>query len=81
VFLPGLHIHDLCGLTLSDDRQNEVSRPAATKQAQPLTGRPQWQALQQHLGQIGHRHLRRLFAQDPSRGERLVAQAAGLYLD
>src|ERR1700680_3459157 len=58
-----------------------MSEPAAAKQAQSLTGRPQWQALQQHLGQIERRHLRELFSEDPSRGERLAAEAAGLYLD
>jgi glucose-6-phosphate isomerase len=58
-----------------------MSQPAAAKQALSLTGRPQWQALQQHAGQIERRHLRELFSGDPSRGERLVAEAAGLYLD
>ncbi len=42
---------------------------------------PQWQALQQHFNEIGGRHLRELFAADPARGERLNAEAAGLYLD
>ncbi len=46
-----------------------------------LTQRPQWRALTEHRGQIEHRHLRELFAADRSRGERLVAEAAGLYLD
>jgi len=46
-----------------------------------LTGRPQWRALQQHFGAIERLHLRELFAEDPSRGERFVAEAAGLYLD
>jgi glucose-6-phosphate isomerase len=58
-----------------------MSEPAAAKAALSLTGRPQWQALQQHAGQIEPRHLRELFSGDPSRGERLVAEAAGLYLD
>jgi glucose-6-phosphate isomerase len=58
-----------------------MSKLAGAKQAQSLTGRPQWQALQQHLGQIERRHLRELFSEDPSRGDRLVAEAAGLYLD
>ena len=34
-----------------------------------------------HHHEIGHRHLRDLFAADPGRGERLSAEAAGLYLD
>ena len=47
----------------------------------PLTKRPQWQALIEHRGQVAHLHLRELFAADPSRGERFVVEAAGLYLD
>ena len=46
-----------------------------------LTRRPQWHALQEHAGQLGRRHLRELFAADLERGERLHAEAAGLYLD
>jgi glucose-6-phosphate isomerase len=47
----------------------------------PLRERPSWKALEQHHAEIGGRHLRELFAQDPGRGERLTARAAGLYLD
>ncbi|GAA1287578.1 hypothetical protein Psi02_70670 [Planotetraspora silvatica] len=47
----------------------------------PLRDRPAWQALRRHHGQIEGRHLRELFADDPGRGERMCAQAAGLYLD
>ena len=46
-----------------------------------LTSIPQWQALQQHFDHIGGKHLRELFATDPRRGERLVLEDAGLYLD
>jgi glucose-6-phosphate isomerase len=47
----------------------------------PLRERPSWKALEQHHAEIGGRHLRELFAEDPGRGERLTAEAAGLYLD
>jgi glucose-6-phosphate isomerase len=47
----------------------------------PLRERPSWKALEQHYSEIGGRHLRELFAEDPGRGERLNAEAAGLYLD
>jgi len=47
----------------------------------PLHERPAWTALQRHHEQIRERHLRDLFAEDPRRGERLVAEGAGLYLD
>jgi glucose-6-phosphate isomerase len=56
-------------------------RDSAFSEPQSLTERPQWRALTEHRGQIERRHLRELFAADPSRGERLVAEAAGLYLD
>jgi glucose-6-phosphate isomerase len=56
-------------------------RDSAFPEPQPLTERPQWRALMEHRGQVERRHLRELFAADPSRGERLVAEAAGLYLD
>ncbi len=47
----------------------------------PLRERPSWKALEQHHSEIGGRHLRELFAEEPDRGERLRAEAAGLYLD
>ena len=40
-----------------------------------------WGELQAHFEQIRDAHLRDLFAADPGRGERLVAEGAGLYLD
>jgi glucose-6-phosphate isomerase len=46
-----------------------------------LTQRPAWKALQTHYETMRHRHLRQLFADDPRRGERFAADAAGLYLD
>ncbi len=46
-----------------------------------LTLLPEWQALQQHCNRVETRHLRELFAADPKRGERLVAEAVGLYFD
>jgi glucose-6-phosphate isomerase len=47
----------------------------------PLTERKAWQALKRHHAEIAGQHLRELFAADPGRGERLTAEAAGLYLD
>jgi glucose-6-phosphate isomerase len=47
----------------------------------PLRELGSWKALEQHYAEIGGRHLRELFADDPQRGERLTARAAGLYLD
>ncbi len=46
-----------------------------------LRARPAWTALEKHHGKIHDLHLRDLFVGDPKRGERLVAEGAGLYLD
>lgn len=48
---------------------------------QRLTEASSWHALQAHYEKIKDIHLRQLFAGDPSRGDRLAAEAAGLYLD
>lgn len=48
---------------------------------QALTERPAWKALEKHYQAIKNVHLRQLFADDPNRGERFTAEAAGLYLD
>ena len=47
----------------------------------PLPERKAWQALARHHDEIAGSHLRELFAADPGRGERMTAEAAGLYLD
>ncbi len=47
----------------------------------PLTQRPAWKALAAHQPKNNKLHLRQLFAADKKRGERLTAQAAGLFLD
>ncbi|HTW42961.1 MAG TPA: glucose-6-phosphate isomerase [Solirubrobacteraceae bacterium] len=54
---------------------------STTTTTTPLRARPAWRALAEHHRRIGARHLRELFAADPGRGERLVAEGAGLYLD
>jgi glucose-6-phosphate isomerase len=48
---------------------------------QRLRDRPAFGALARHHATLGRRHLRELFAEDPARGERFCAEAAGLYLD
>jgi glucose-6-phosphate isomerase len=47
----------------------------------PLTKRASWKALAAHHKKIKGLHLRRLFATDAKRGERMTAEAAGLFLD
>ena len=47
----------------------------------PLTARPSWKALKSHQETMREAHLRTLFADDAKRGERLTAEAAGIFLD
>jgi glucose-6-phosphate isomerase len=50
-------------------------------QIAPLTERQAWKALQAHHKNIRELHLCNLFADDPTRDERMAAEAVGLYLD
>jgi glucose-6-phosphate isomerase len=47
----------------------------------PLRDRRAWKALEAHHAKMREAHLRQLFADEPDRGERFTAQAAGLFLD
>jgi glucose-6-phosphate isomerase len=47
----------------------------------PLTQRSAWKALSAHHKGMRKLHLRDLFAKDPKRGERMTAEAVGLFLD
>jgi glucose-6-phosphate isomerase len=61
-----------------------ASAKSAQKKAKaitPLTKRKAWKALRAHYKKISKIHLRKLFADDPKRGERLTLEAAGIFLD
>src|SRR3989475_99536 len=47
----------------------------------PLPKRKAWKNLQTHYKKVRELHLRNLFAADPKRGERMTAEAVGLFLD
>jgi len=49
--------------------------------AEPLVESAVWRRLQWHRGEVEALHLRGVFESDPTRGERLTAEAAGLHLD
>jgi glucose-6-phosphate isomerase len=46
-----------------------------------VTDQPAWKALEAHHRDVRSLDLRELFAREPGRGERLTAEAAGVYLD
>jgi glucose-6-phosphate isomerase len=47
----------------------------------PVTKSKAWKALKAHAKEVETLHLRDLFARDSQRGERLTAEAAGIFLD
>ena len=50
-------------------------------QTQLCTERPAWKALVANHQKIRDLHLRKLFADDPTRGKRMTAEAVGLFFD
>jgi len=48
---------------------------------QPLTKLKAWKSLAAHSRQAGKLHLRKLFAQDAKRGDKMAIEACGLFLD
>src|SRR6266704_6976436 len=43
--------------------------------------RQAWKALESHYKKVSTLDLRQLFAEDPTRGDRMALEAVGLYLD
>jgi len=52
-----------------------------SERTEPLSKLKAWKALQAHYKRVRELHLRKLFADDPKRGERMTAEASGLFLD
>ena len=52
-----------------------------TKKIIPLTKLAAWQVLKAHYPKVRKLHLRKLFTKDPKRGERMRAEAVGIYFD
>ena len=68
--------------THATHRSTTSAEPAVTYWAPSrLLERPAWKALEAHHEKVRELHLRRLFADDPGRGERLTAEAVGVFLD
>ena len=59
----------------------DTTTPNAMEGPEPLTKRKVWKSLQSHYKKVRGVHLRSLFADDPARGERMTAEAVGLFLD
>jgi glucose-6-phosphate isomerase len=58
-----------------------MDAPSATGSQASITRQPAWKALEVHHQKVSKLHLRELFADDPGRGNRMCAEAVGMYLD
>jgi glucose-6-phosphate isomerase len=54
---------------------------ADTQQIPDIVATPAWSALQRHHDEIGEKHLREFFAEDPQRGTELALTVGDLYID
>jgi glucose-6-phosphate isomerase len=63
------------------DMTTVVEKTTKSPSIRSFTRRDAFKALQAHYKQIRTRHLRELFAEDPGRGERMTAEAIGLFFD
>jgi glucose-6-phosphate isomerase len=54
---------------------------ADTQQIPDIAATPAWSALQRHHDEIGEKHLREFFAEDPDRGTELALTIGDLYID
>jgi glucose-6-phosphate isomerase len=53
----------------------------ASEPIEPISATREWRSLVEHYETLRERHLRDLFADDPSRGESMTLEAADLFLD
>src|SRR3954454_23597063 len=58
-----------------------MAAPSQTARNRSTSRHAAWQALADHYETMRGLQLRDLFADDPARGERMTAEAAGVYLD
>ena len=58
-----------------------VGTGTKSRRIEPMTKRKAWKALQSHYNKVRQFASGNLFADDPKRGERMTAEAVGLFLD
>ncbi|OPY81174.1 MAG: Glucose-6-phosphate isomerase [Syntrophorhabdus sp. PtaU1.Bin153] len=61
--------------------RSTILKPSIHSHTLPADKGPAWAALEEHSRKMGKVHLRKLFADDPVRGEMMTAEAVGIYLD
>src|SRR5215471_2712554 len=65
----------------SSEKVPQMAARSEISRSRPTGTLAAWRALADHQRAMQGRHLRDLFADDPARGERMTAEAAGIFLD
>ena len=65
----------------ASERMPQMAELSETPRTRSTSKHVVWQRLEDHHESMRGLHLRNLFADDPARGERMTAEAAGVYLD
>jgi glucose-6-phosphate isomerase len=65
----------------SDERLREEPTAGASIQIPDISATPAWNALVRHHDEIGAKHIRELFDEDPARGRELTLNVGDLYID
>ena len=68
-------------MATTDERSGEEKMNTDTQQIPDIAATPAWQALQRHHDDIGEKHLREFFSEDPARGTELALTVGDLYID
>jgi glucose-6-phosphate isomerase len=65
----------------ADERSREEQTSKDEVQLPDISATPEWNALVRHHDQIGAKHLREFFDEDPARGRELTLTVGDLYVD
>ena len=63
------------------ERMSQMPAQSEAPRTRSTSNHAIWKALEDHHVTMRGLHLQNLFAEDPARGERMTAEAAGVYLD
>src|SRR3954451_2667596 len=66
---------------MTADERSREQMTTDTQQIPDIATTPAWRALQKHHDEIGEKHLREFFAEDPERGTQLALTVGDLYID
>src|SRR5271166_834279 len=74
-------MHEFVESTRGPERIADMAARVEAITRRPTVKHQAWKDVQTHYKKVKDLHLRQLFAEDPKRGESMIAEAVGLFLD